>query len=53
MCKYNVICPACNEYDHRCSENEEPKFERCVPLLLEAYHDVKGTDYGEIRKYLP
>lgn len=56
MCRYAEICPAYDKRSEKCNNilfDEDPPERKCVPLLLEAYHDAKGTNYGCIRKYLP
>lgn len=52
-CKYADICPA---YD-KCSEQCNSYVSMfgglgCIPMILEAYHEVKGTPYENISKYL-
>lgn len=53
MCIYKDICPVYDEWKEICNDRSyETGCLKCIPLLLEAYHDLKGTDYGEIREYL-
>lgn len=58
-CRYSEICPAYDKRRYRCEHSAlndifDPRSEygKCVPLLLEAYHQEKGTPYKEISKYL-
>lgn len=58
-CKYSQICPAYDKRRYRCEHNGindmfelRSNYEKCIPLLLEAYHQEKGTPYKDISKYL-
>lgn len=58
-CKYSKICPVYDKRRYRCEHNgtgnlinSNSDYEKCIPLLLEAYHQEKGTPYKEISEYL-
>lgn len=52
ICRYAEICPAYDAVAERCVGEKYRDFKKCVPLLLEAYHQEKGTDYDFLRKFL-
>lgn len=52
MCEYRYICPAYEQLDNRCNADCYYGSNRCIPLLLEAYHQEKGSPYEIIKKYL-
>lgn len=51
MCKYKDICPAYDKWCERCTERGNDGTIECIPLILEAYHDEKGTPYENIIGY--
>lgn len=52
MCKYKDICPAYDKWSEKCNYNLYKGSDECIHLLLEAYHQEKGTSYEDIKKYL-
>lgn len=52
MCEYKDICPAYDERCERCTEKQNYKFKKYIPLILEAYHNEKGTPYNIIKDSL-
>lgn len=55
-CYYKEICPAYDELRKKCSSNSDCRSSygniNCIPMLLEAYHEQKGTPYKDISSYL-
>lgn len=48
MCKYKDICPAYDKFSESCNKTLQYGSAKCIPLLLEAYHSIKGTDKHQI-----
>lgn len=53
MCRYEQICPAYNCRSEICEKEQLVMgWEYCIPMILEAYRNIKGTPYDDIKYYL-
>lgn len=52
-CKYAGVCPAYDERREQYNSNLLTFGDLgCIPMILEAYHEIKGTPYENISKYI-